>query len=92
MLDFRDLLFDDVLVNWVDVDLIGHLDELFIVLTDDDLDASLACPKQDVVVILVFEGDFVSLFIQVAQLVAIGETLEDSREDRKELLEFLLVC
>lgn len=92
MFDFRDLLFDDVLVKWVNADLIGHLDELLIVLTDDDFDASLACSQQDVVVILVLKGNFVSFFIQVAQLVAIGKALEDCGEGRKELLEFLLVC
>jgi hypothetical protein len=81
VLDLRDLLLNDVLMSKIYLNLIGHLDKIFIVLSNDDLDTLLSRSQQDVVIVLVFEGNFVSFLVQITELVSFRKTLEDGGEE-----------
>jgi hypothetical protein len=71
--------------------LASHLNKVLTILPDCDPDYFQSTGQNDIIVILLFECDFITIFIQISKGISVGQSFEDGSNSCEQLANLELV-
>lgn len=92
MPDLWDVLLDDVLIMLINMYFVSMFNKIFTNFSNNNFGTFLSSGKKNFIVVLILEGDLVSLFIKITQPEFIRKALKDWRQGAEQLMKLWPTC